>query len=73
MMSTGLMDLKDGAMMKNEGMDGRELYLTSFAKVIILNGVTSWVLFIFNGRCGKVIDLSCHEKGILCVWEYSKI
>ena len=45
MMSTGLMDLKDGAMMKNEGMDGRELYLTSFAKVIILNEVTSWVLF----------------------------
>ena len=39
------MDLKDGAMMKNEGMDGRELYLTSFAKVIILNGFTSWVLF----------------------------
>ena len=30
--------------MKNEGMDGRELYLISSVKVIIPNGVSSYTL-----------------------------
>ena len=53
MMSTGLMDLKDGAMMKNEGMDGRELYLTSFYKSdnsrrgFIMGAIMGYVFILF--------------------------